>query len=178
MEYLYVKALHIIFVTTWFAGLFYVVRLFIYHTESLSKSDPDKTILSDQFILMSSRLWYIIAWPSAIITIILGVILLYLNPTWLKEYFIHVKLAFVFVLLIYHLICHRIYKKLKQKHIVYTPMQLRMFNEIATLLLIIIVFIIVLKNDMNWIWVTVSLIVFTVFLMLVVRIYKKLRINE
>ena len=178
MEYLYVKALHIIFVTTWFAGLFYVVRLFIYHTEALSKSDPDKTILSDQFILMSSRLWYIIAWPSAIITIILGVILLYLNPTWLKEYFIHVKLAFVFVLLIYHLICHRIYKKLKQKHIVYTPMQLRMFNEIATLLLIIIVFIIVLKNDMNWIWVTVSLIVFTVFLMLVVRIYKKLRINE
>ena len=178
MEYLYVKALHIIFVTTWFAGLFYVVRLFVYHTEALSKSDPDKTILSDQFILMSSRLWYIIAWPSAIITIILGVILLYLNPTWLKEYFIHVKLAFVFVLLIYHLICHRIYKKLKQKHIVYTPMQLRMFNEIATLLLIIIVFIIVLKNDMNWIWVTVSLIVFTVFLMLVVRIYKKLRINE
>ena len=76
MSYLYLKALHIIFVVTWFAGLFYIVRLFIYHTEALAKNEPERSILSDQLAIMTKKLWYIIAWPSAVITLIMGVSLL------------------------------------------------------------------------------------------------------
>ena len=79
MDYLYLKALHIIFVITWFAGLFYIVRLFIYHTEALEKEEPERSILSDQLGLMSKKLWFIITWPSAVITLILGVSLLVLS---------------------------------------------------------------------------------------------------
>ena len=66
MQYLYIKALHIIFVTTWFAGLFYIIRLYIYYKEAEDKEEPAKGILQKQFKLMSKRLWYIITWPSAV----------------------------------------------------------------------------------------------------------------
>ena len=67
MDFLYLKALHIIFVVTWFAGLFYIVRLFIYQTEAAQKPEPAREILQTQYKLMSKRLWYIITWPSAIL---------------------------------------------------------------------------------------------------------------
>ena len=70
--YFYVKALHIIFVVTWFSGLFYIVRLFIYSAEAHLKPEPERTILLRQFGQMQHRLWYIITWPSAILTLVLG----------------------------------------------------------------------------------------------------------
>ena len=70
MEYLYLKSLHIVFVVTWFAGLFYIVRLFIYHTEANDKPEPDRSILFKQFVHMERLLWYVITWPSAILTLI------------------------------------------------------------------------------------------------------------
>src|ERR1035441_1745460 len=70
--FLYLKATHIVFVVTWFAGLFYIPRLFIYHTEAQEKPEPEKTILSNQFKIMTKRLWYGITWPSMVLTYILG----------------------------------------------------------------------------------------------------------
>ena len=68
MEYYnYIKSLHLIFVITWFAGLFYEPRLFIYHIEASKKNPPEKDILEKQLKIMSRRLWYFIAWPSAIL---------------------------------------------------------------------------------------------------------------
>ena len=67
-----IKALHIIFVVTWFAGLFYIVRLFIYQREAQDKPERERAVLTEQFKLMSKRLWLGITWPSAIITSILG----------------------------------------------------------------------------------------------------------
>ena len=77
--YNYIKALHLIFVVTWFAGLFYIPRLFIYHIEAAAKPSPDKEILSNQLKLMTKRLWYIITWPSAVLCTVFAIWLLLLN---------------------------------------------------------------------------------------------------
>jgi putative membrane protein len=129
--YLYIKALHIIFVVTWFAGLFYIVRLFIYSAEANLKTEPEKSILFKQLALMQNRLWYIITWPSAILTLIFGGWLFYLYgslPTWLL-----VKLCFVLGLFIYHLSLHKIFKQQSKGIFKYSSQQLRMWNELATL---------------------------------------------
>ncbi|MCC7454490.1 MAG: CopD family protein, partial [Crocinitomix sp.] len=99
-------ALHLIFIVTWFAGLFYIVRLFVYHAEASSKSKEAQEILIPQYKLMSKRLWYGITWPSFVLTLILGPTILYLNPSLLYMYFMQIKLGFVAGLIIYQLLCH------------------------------------------------------------------------
>ncbi|XOV91937.1 MAG: CopD family protein [Bacteroidota bacterium] len=175
MEYLYVKSFHIIFIVTWFAGLFYIVRLFVYHTEALEKPQPESAILSNQFSLMSKRLWLGITWPSAILTLILGTTLIILQPEWLSMPFMHIKLSFVLLLYVYHYLCHRIYKNLQKGVRSYSSQQLRVWNEIATFLLVAIVLLIVVKNQMSWLWGSIGLIIFAVLLMLAIRIYKNVR---
>lgn len=175
MEYLYLKALHVIFVITWFAGLFYIVRLFIYHTEALEKPEPARSILSDQLGMMSKRLWYIITWPSAVLTVGFGTSLLISQPSWLKMPFMHIKLGFVFLLILYHLGCDMIFRQLQAGKARYSSTQLRVFNEIATLILFAIVFLIVLKNELSWIWGTIGLVSFAIVLMAAIKLYKKFR---
>ena len=175
MDYLNVKALHIIFVVTWFAGLFYIVRLFIYQTEALEKEEPERSILSAQLGIMSKRLWYAITWPSAVLTMIFGPWLLFIQPSWLKMPFMHIKLTFVFILMVYHIICHWLFKKLQKGETKWTSNQLRMWNEVATLILVAVVFLIVLKNSLSWIWGTVGIFAFAIILMLAIKIYKRLR---
>ncbi len=175
MADLYIKSLHIIFIVTWFAGLFYGVRLFIYQREALDKPEPDRTILGDQLKIMAKRLWYIIAWPSAIITLILGSTMIYQYPTMLELPFMHVKLTFVVVLYIYHFLCHKLFIQLQNDVKKFSSTQLRIWNEISTLILISVVFIIVLKNEINWIKGTLGFFLVTVGLMIGIRIYKKIR---
>lgn len=175
MVYLNVKALHIIFVITWFAGLFYIVRLFIYHTEALQKSEPERSILHQQLALMSRLLWYVITWPSAILTLLMGTSLLYLQPGWLLQPFMHLKLTFVALLLGYQLTCHYLYKKLQNGETKWSSTQLRMWNEVATLLLVAIVFLIVVKNQLDWIWGTIGFFAFAIILMIAIKLYKRLR---
>ena len=103
MYYNYIKALHLIFVITWFAGLFYIPRLFIYHIEASKKPKQEADILIPQFKLMARRLWYIITWPSAVLAILFALWLLVLMPSWLAQSWMHLKLSFVVLLVIYHL---------------------------------------------------------------------------
>ncbi len=174
----YIKALHIIFVVTWFAGLFYIVRLFIYQTEALEKPEPDRSILHKQLSLMANRLWYIIGWPSAIMTLIFGTWMVVELPAMLKLPFMHIKLSFVLLLYIYHLYCHKLYKELQKGIARFTSTQLRIFNEAATLILISVVFIIVLKNEFNWIKGTLGFVLVTVALMIAIQMYKKIRTKK
>ena len=175
MDYLTVKSLHIIFIVTWFAGLFYQPRLFIYQTEALLKAEPDRSILHKNLSLMSKRLWFIITWPSAIITLILRIYILYLQPSWLKLPYMHVKLLFVFLLYLYHLSLHYIYQKLQKGIIKYSSTQLRIWNEVATIILIAVVFLIVKKDQISWIWGTLGILGVAVLLMIAIKLYKKLR---
>ncbi len=175
--YDYIKALHIIFVVTWFAGLFYIVRLFIYHTETKDKSSPEREILQKQYALMSKRLWTIITWPSAIITLVLAVLLLssHRGTIFLQMGWMHLKLGFVLCLYIYHFLCHKLYKQLQANDIRYSSGQLRLWNEVATLILFSVVFLVVLKNSITWLFGLVGIVLLIVILMLGIRIYKRIR---
>ena len=175
MAFLNLKALHIIFVITWFAGLFYIVRLFIYHAEAEEKPDLEKQILQKQYKLMSKRLWFIITWPSAILASIFAFWMLYQNPAYLELPWMHIKLGFVGLLYIYHLICHRIYTKLQNDIVKYSSNKLRIWNEVATIILFSIVFLAVLKNTVNWIYGVVGILGISILLMLAVKLYKRLR---
>ena len=178
MDFLNLKALHIIFVITWFAGLFYIVRLFIYHSEAEEKPEPDKSILQKQYKLMTKRLWFIITWPSAILASIFAFWMLYQNPTYLDMPWMHVKLGFVGLLYFYHLLCHKIYKQFQKDIVKYSSNKLRIWNEIATIILFSIVFLVTLKNALNWIYGVVGLISFSILLMLGIKLYKRIRENK
>ena len=178
MDFLYIKALHIIFIVTWFSGLFYVVRLFIYHAEAENKPAPAKEILQTQYKLMEKRLWYIITWPSAVLVSIFAFWMLYENPVYLEMPWMHVKLTFVLALYFYHGKCHLIFKELQRDEVKYSPFKLRIWNEVATIILFSIVFLVVLKNAINWIWGVIGIILVSVLLMLSIRLYKKLRAKK
>ncbi len=178
MLYLYVKAIHIIFVICWMAGLFYIVRLFIYHIEANDKTEQERIVLHPQFELMESRLWNVITTPAMLISLLAGVYMLYLNPYLLEMDWMWVKLSFVVGLLVYHFICQKIMLQLRKGVFKWTSMQLRVWNEVATLLLFAIVFVVILKNALNWIYGLVGLFVFMIIIMIAVKIYKYFRLKN
>jgi putative membrane protein len=175
MNILYIKALHIIFVVTWFAGLFYIVRLFIYDVEATAKPEIERTILTNQFRIMQKRLWYGITWPSAILTWVFGLWLVFDNIDFLKMPWFHIKLTAVVLLTLYHLSCGIILNQLKNGTCKYSSTQLRIWNEVATLFLVTIVFVVELQHTLNWIWGLIGLLGFTAVLMLAIKAYKKFR---
>src|SRR5580765_4640525 len=171
--YLYIKALHIIFIVTWFSGMFYIVRLFIYNTEAAEKKESGREILLAQFAVMIRRLWLGITWPSAILTLIFGSwiwILLGSTPDWLA-----VKLGFVVLLYLYHFTLHIIYREQQKGIFRFSSQNLRIWNEVATLLLFMIVFMASVKQAMSWLFGLVGIVSLAVVLMLAIRIYKKVR---
>lgn len=176
--YNYIKSLHLIFVITWFAGLFYIVRLFVYHAEAKDKPSPEKEILIKQYQLMSYRLWYIITWPSAILASVFAFWMLFfttLGNAWLKMPWMHVKLGFVFLLYLYHLKCHQIFRQLQRNEIRHTSSFFRLWNEGATLILFAVVFLVILKDALNWIYGVIGIFVFSIVLMLGYKLYKRIR---
>lgn len=175
MVYEYLKSLHLIFVITWFAGLFYIPRLFVYQIEAYHKPSPDKEILGKQLKLMTKRLWYIITWPSAILATIFGIwVLLYRLP-WLEEPWMIVKLGFVVLLIIYHLKTHQYYKQLQRDEVKKSSSYMRIWNEGATFILFAVVFLIILKNALNWIFGIIGMIVLGVLIILGFKVYKNIR---
>src|SRR6201989_2306398 len=168
--YNYIKALHIIFIVTWFSGLFYMTRLFIYHTEATEKPEPARSILMDQFKVMIRRLWMGITWPSAILTLIFGpwmMILLGSIPTWLA-----IKLGFVVGLYAYSFFLQTIYRQQMKGILRFSSQQLRIWNEVATIFLVAIVMLVVVKQNMSWAWGLLGLFLFVILLMSGIRIYK------
>ncbi|GHB42902.1 CopD family protein [Mongoliitalea lutea] len=175
MAFDYIKALHIIFIVTWFAGLFYIVRLFIYQREAYDKSPEEQKILLPTLNLMAQRLWYIITWPSAILTFIFGFWTLSYRWGFTEMGWMQAKLIFVLLLYVYHFICHKIYLDLQQGKVTLSSMKLRMWNEVSTVLLFAIVFLVVLKSLISVIWGIVGLIGLSVVMMLGIKWYKRVR---
>ena len=154
--YFYVKALHIIFIVTWFSGLFYIVRLYIYNTEANDKPAAERDVLQAQFNIMIRRLWLGITWPSAIATLVFGGWMLYMFnslPTWLI-----IKIGFVLGLYLYHFSLHHIYRQQMAGKFTYTSQQLRIWNEVATIFLFAIVMLVVVKENMSLVWGLVGLL--------------------
>lgn len=171
--YLYIKAIHIIFIVTWFSGMFYIPRLFIYNTEASEKQEPEKSILHRQFSIMIKRLWLGITWPSAILTIILGGWMAWLYgsiPEWLW-----IKLGFVAGLYAYHFTLNKIYRDQLKGIFKYTSQQLRIWNEVATIFLIAIVMLASVKQAISIAWGLIGLILFILLLLSAIRVYRLLR---
>ena len=179
MEYYnYLKSLHLIFVITWFAGLFYIVRLFVYQIEANDKPSPEKEILQKQYKIMTYRLWYIITWPSAILASIFAFWMLFftdIGKAWLLMPWMHVKLGFVFLLYLYHIKCHQMYLQLQKGVVKNTSNFIRLWNEGATLILFAVVFLVILKNAVNWIYGVIGIFVFSITIMLGFKMYKRIR---
>ncbi|MDX1543361.1 MAG: CopD family protein [Christiangramia sp.] len=176
MEYYnYIKALHLIFVITWFAGLFYIPRLFVYQIEAFQKDEPEKSIIGNQLKLMAKRLWFIITWPSAILASVFAFILLFMIPEWLQQPWMHVKLAFVVLLYAYHIKCHFIYKELQEDVVKWTSNQMRIWNEGSTLILFAVIFLVIVRDAINWIYGVIGIFLLSAILMLGIRLYKRIR---
>ncbi len=171
--YFYVKAIHIIFVVTWFAGLFYIPRLYVYLAEAQQEDEPKKAIITQQLLLMTKRLWYGITWPSAILTLIFGGWMWYLypaTPPWLW-----IKVAFVVLLYIYHYSLQHIYSKNAAGSYPYTGQHMRIWNEVATIMLVAIVMLVTVKENISLLWGMLGLAGLIIVLMSAIKIYKLLR---
>lgn len=174
MDFLYIKAIHIIFVVSWFAALFYIVRLFIYATEAQSRDDIAKSVLTIQLLFMQRKLWYIIGWPAMIGTFIFGWWMIFLNMGYyFSAPWMWLKLVAVTLLTLYHLQCQRILSQQNKGIFKYSSFKLRLWNELATLFLVAIVFLVVVKSTSSLVWGVLGLFGFAGILMLAVFIYRK-----
>ena len=171
--YSYIKALHIIFIVTWFSGMFYIVRLYIYNTEANEKPEPERGILQQQFNIMIRRLWFGITWPSAVLTLIFGPWMWYMwghLDNWLA-----IKLCFVAGLYAYHLTLHTMYKQQANGIFKHSSTRLRIWNEVATIFLVAIVMLAVVKQELSFVWGLLGLLLFVAVLMSAIKIYKLMR---
>lgn len=175
MNYLVFKSLHIISVVTWFAGLFYMPRLFVYFAEAEEKSSNEKKILQSQFKIMQRRLWYGITWPSAIAVFIFGSVLA--SQFWpiTDHPWLVLKLVFVAGLYSYHLFLHTLFNQQQRNEILFSPSQLRIINEISTVFLVAIVFLVVLKNIFSMVYGALGLIALIGVLFTGIHFYKRIR---
>jgi putative membrane protein len=173
MEYAYIKALHIIFVITWFSGLFYMGRLLIYTREAKDKPEPEQSILSGQLNLMTRRLLFAITWPSAVLTWFFGIWLVSLYPGW--PIWLLVKIGLVVLLSAYHISLHGLYKAHEKGLFSYSSFQLRIWNEVPTIFLIAIVMLVVVKQNISLLYGLGGLLAFMLVLLGAIRIYKTIR---
>ncbi|MBD2260388.1 protoporphyrinogen oxidase HemJ [Pseudanabaena sp. FACHB-2040] len=163
MAYYWFKAFHIVGVVVWFAGLFYLVRLFIYHVEAESEPEPARSILKNQYELMEKRLYSIITTPGMLLTVAMAIGLLVLMPDYLHQSWMHAKLGLVALLIGYHHYCKRLMKQLARGECKWSGQQLRALNEAPTLLLVVVVLLVVFKNNLPadaTTWLVAGLVVF------------------
>ena len=176
IDYLIATCIHIIFVVSYFAGIFYMVRLFIYHTEALEKEEPERSILHKQFSFMEERLWNIITVPALILMVLSGIYMFYaMQWVYFTQGWMHVKLLFIVFLFVYHYYSWRLMKRLQAGQTTLTSVQLRMLNEVATIILFVVVFAVVLRGYFVAYWYA-SLLAFVamgVLIMLVVKLVNK-----
>ena len=170
-----IKALHVIFIVTWFAGLFYGVRLFVYLAEAKEKPQNEREVLVPQYQLMLKRLCYGISWLSMILATAFGTWMVVDNPGILQVGYMQVKFAFVGGLIIYHLVCHAFFSKLIAGTDSRSGNFYRIWNEFATLFLVAIIFIIMMRDSLNWIYGLLGFLAFAIALMIAIKIYKRIR---
>lgn len=160
---------------TWFAGLFYMPRLFVYQVEANEKPSPGREILGKQLSLMAKRLWKIITAPSLILCTLFALLMFYTVPTLLENTWMQIKLVFVILLYIYHAKTWSIHKQLQAGIFKYSSKFMRIWNEGATLILFAVVFLAVTKSAVNWIWGVVGIVLLGVLLLLGIRLYKRIQ---
>jgi protoporphyrinogen IX oxidase len=151
--YQLLKTLHIVGFVSWFAGMFFLVRLFVNHVEALTKSEPDRSILDASFRGMEGRVYRIIMTPAMVFTFICGFSMVGLGTKlgleWLFQTWFQWKLLLLAALLGYHIWCKKILEATERGEKTFDSFQFRLFNEVPTLFLVAIVLLGVFKNTLN-----------------------------
>ena len=178
MLYTILKAVHIIFMVSYFAGIFYLVRLFVYYKDTDEFEEIKRNILREQYIFMARRLWNIITVPAGIIMLGTGLTLIFLNDGLLKTPWFHLKLTFLLGLAMYHYWCWKKVlqiKKLEGNVLPIKNIKLRQANEIATFLLFLVVFTVILKSSIIEYWwqLIVGFFVLVLLIMTTVKLVNK-----
>ncbi|MBD6614593.1 protoporphyrinogen oxidase HemJ [Komarekiella sp. 'clone 1'] len=175
MAYSWYKAFHIVGFVVWFAGLFYLVRLFIYHVEANQEPEPARTILKNQYQIMEKRLYRIITTPGMFLTVAMAIGLLSTEPDVLKEGWLHIKLLFVAILIGYHHYCARLMKQLAVDECRWSGQQLRALNEAPTVMLVVIVLLAVFKNNLPTDITAWGIFGLIIFMAVTIQLYAKKR---
>lgn len=178
MLYTILKAFHIIFMVSYFAGIFYLVRLFVYYKDTDEFVVGKKEILREQYVFMARRLWNIITVPAGVIMLVTGLSLIYLNFGLMKTPWFHLKLTFLIGLALYHYWCWKKVlqmKNLKGDILPIKNIKLRQANEIATFILFLVVFTVILKSWVLEYWwqLITGFFVLVVAIMLTVKLVNK-----
>ncbi len=173
--YLWFKSLHIIGVIVWFSGLFYLVRLFIYHEESKNLEEKLKMAFDDQYSLMEKRLANIITTPGMVLAVTMAICMIIVQPQWIYQTWLQIKIIFVICLLIYHFFCYRIMNAIQKGTSKISGRQLRLINELPTLLLFIIVLLAIFKNNFPTSSATWSVVGLIIFMLISIQLYSKIR---
>jgi len=175
MILLYFKAFHIVGVVVWFSGLFYLGRLFVYHKETEDFPAPEKNVLIKQYLKMEKRLYYGIAWPGLCITITFGLAMLieWGIPNWIL-----IKLVLVALLVGYHFWCGNIRKKFCKKNIRWNSKHLRLFNEIPTIFLVGIVFLVVFKENLSLTALFIVIITLGILIYLTIQFFSLKKVKD
>ncbi len=175
MPYLWFKAFHLIGIVVWFAGLFYIGRLFVYHAEASLEPEPAQSILKKQYQIMEKRLYGIITTPGMWVTVIMAGGMLTIEPELLKSSWLHIKLFFVLLLIGYHHFCKRLMTQLANGTCNWSGQNFRAFNEAPTLLLVIIVLLVVFKGTLPLSWTTGLILALIISMATAIQLYAKKR---
>ncbi len=162
MAYLWFKSFHLIGIVVWFAGLFYLVRLFVYHAEADEQPEPARSILKDQYQIMEKRLYNLITTPGMVLTVAMAIGLVSIEPAVLQDNWLRAKLILVILLIGYHHYCKRLMKQLAAGTCKWSGQQLRGLNEVPTVFLALIVLLAIFKNSLPTditVWGTVASII-------------------
>ena len=178
MLYTILKAVHIIFMVSYFAGIFYLVRLFVYYKDTDEFEETKRNILREQYVFMARRLWNIITVPAGIIMLGTGLTLIFLFVCLMKTPWFHLKLTFLLGLAMYHYWCWKKVlqiKKLEGNVLPIKNIKLRQANEIATFLLFLVVFTVILKSSIIEYWwqLIVGFFVLVLLIMTTVKLVNK-----
>jgi putative membrane protein len=171
------KVFHIIGFVAWFSGMFYLVRMFVYHREAMDRTEPQRSILIEQYKIMEGRVYRIIMTPAMNITWICGIAMILIHGMeWFKmNNWLHIKIFLLVILSWYHYYCKDVMGKLALEKSKFNPFQFRLMNEVPTLFLLAIVLLAVFKNSINAIYIFLAVILFGFLLFLGAKWYRRIR---
>jgi len=175
MTYLWFKAFHLVGLVAWFAGLFYLPRLFVYHAEANEQPEPARAILQQQYQIMEKRLYNLIMNPAMVLTLVMAIAMLIIAPSLLKDTWLQVKIGLVGCLVIYHHYCGRLMKQMAVGHFRFNGQQFRWLNEVPTVLFVMIVLRAVVKNILPTSAASWSVLAIVIAMAAIIQLYAKKR---
>lgn len=155
------KMVHIIGFVSWFAGLFYLLRMFVYYADASAKPEPDRSILMREYGLMQNRVYKIICNPAMMITWTFGIFMIVANPDYMHQGWFHIKLTLLLLLTVFHVYCKKFKNRQQAGNNEMHSFKIRLLNEVPTIFLVVIVSLAVYRDNINYLYLLIGLLLFT-----------------